>query len=351
LRRRPAAALSFCRKGGHPQHETAREGETMSMLSRRQALVGVGLLAAPALAQEAPWPNRPVTILVPWGPGGSTDAFARVLAQRLSSDLGQTVLVENRVGANGTIGLAHAARQKPDGYTVVVAPNSTYAIAPWIYNLGFDVAQAFDGVGLLMSMPIFVMVGRQSPAKSLAEFVAMAKQPNQNLTFANPGTGSTTHMAYEMLGRQGGFAVADIGYRGGGPAIQAVVAGEASLLFMPASAVMGLLASGDLRPLGVATAQRSPLTPAVPTIAEQGYPGFEVVEHIAMLAPVGTPKPILEKLNTAARQAMNTPEMKPKWDQMVVTPEDMPLDRWPAYLAAESGKWQTFVKTLNIKVQ
>jgi len=321
------------------------------MLSRRNVLVGASLLATPALAQEAPWPNRPVTILVPWGPGGSTDAFARVLAQRLSADLGQTFLVENRVGANGTIGLAHAARQKPDGYTVVVSPNSTYAIAPWIYNLGFEVAQAFDGIGLVMSMPIFMMVGRQSPAKSLAEFVDMAKKPNNKLTFANPGTGSTVHMAFEMLAKQSGFTVDDIGYRGGGPAIQAVVGGEASLLFMPASAVMGLLASGDLRPLGVATAKRSPLAPAVPTIAEQGYPGFEVVEHIAMLSPAGTPRPILEKLNAAARSAMNAPDMKAKWDQMVVTPEDMPLDGWPAYLAAESGKWQSFVKTLNIKVQ
>jgi tripartite-type tricarboxylate transporter receptor subunit TctC len=323
----------------------------MPKFSRRQALLGAGLITAPALAQEAAWPNRPVTILVPWGPGGSTDAFARVLAQRLSADLGQSFVVENRVGANGTIGLAHAARQRPDGYTVVVSPNSTYAIAPWIYPLGFEVGKAFDGVGLLMSMPIFMMVGRQSPAKSLADFVAMAKQPNQTLTFANAGTGSTTHMAYEMLARQAGFTLADIGYRGGGPAIQAVVAGEASMLFMPAAAVMGLLASGDLRALGVASAQRSPLAPAVPTIAEQGYPGFEVVEHIAMLAPAGTPQPILAKVNAACRAAMNAPDMKAKWDQMAVAPEDMPLAAWPAYLTAESGKWERFVKTLNIKVQ
>lgn len=328
----------------------------------RRALLGAaaGLLAAPAVHGQtgpaagpasAPWPNRPVTILVPWGPGGSTDAFARVLAQRLQADLKQTVLVENRVGANGTIGLAYAARQAPDGYTVVVSPNSTYAIAPWIYNLGFEVEKAFDGIGLLMSMPMFMMVGRHSPAKTLADFVAAAKKPNNNLTFANPGIGATTHIAHELLQRMAGFEIADIGYRGGGPAIQAVVAGEASMLFMPASAVMGLLASGDLRALGVATAQRTPLAPDVPTIAEQGYPGFEVVEHIAMLAPAGVPKPTLERINAAARAAMNAPDMKAKWDSMVITPEDMPLAAWNPYLAAESGKWEKFVKTLNIKVQ
>src|SRR4051794_19981679 len=206
-------------------------------IDRRALLATVAaLVAAPAIgrAQEAPWPNRPVTILVPWGPGGSTDAFARVLAQRLSTDLNQTFLIENKVGANGTIGLAAAARAKPDGYTLVVSPNSTYAIAPWIYNMGFDVDKAFDGVGLVMSMPIFMMVGRASPAKSLADFIAMAKKPSNNLTFANPGVGATTHMANELLLKRAGIEVADIGYRGGGPAIQAVVAGEASMLFMPA---------------------------------------------------------------------------------------------------------------------
>jgi tripartite-type tricarboxylate transporter receptor subunit TctC len=179
----------------------------------------------------------------------------------------------------------------------------------------------------------------------------MAKQPNHALTFANPGIGATTHMANELLMRMAGIEIADIGYRGGGPAIQAVVAGEASMLFMPAAAVMGLLASGDLRALGVAAARRSPLAPDVPTIAEQGFPGFEVVEHISMLAPAGTPRPILEKANAACRAAMTAPDMKPKWDSMVVTPEVQPLAAWPAYLAAESGKWQAFVKTLNIKVQ
>lgn len=322
-------------------------------LNRRALLGAAGLLAAPGLlsAQEAPWPNRPVTILVPWGPGGSTDAFARVLAQRLQADTKQTFLVENRVGANGTIGLAHAARQAPDGYSLVVSPNSTYAIAPWIYNLGFEVDKAFDGIGLLMSMPMFMMVGRQSPARTVADFVAAAKRPNNNLTFANPGIGATTHMAHESLQKAAGFQITDVGYRGGGPAIQAVVAGEASMLFMPASAVMGLLASGDLRALAVASSKRSPLAPDIPTVAEQGYPGFEVVEHIAMLAPAGVPKPVLERINAAARAAMNAPDMKPRWDQMAITPEDMPLAGWGPYLAAESGKWRALVRTLDIKVQ
>jgi len=325
------------------------------MTVNRRTLLGgaAALLAAPGrlAAQEAPWPNRPVTILVPWGPGGSTDAFARVLAQRLTADLNQTFLVENRVGANGTIGLGVAARARPDGYTLVISPNSTYAIAPHIYNLGYEVERAFVGVGLVMSMPIFMMVGRASPARSLADFLAMARRPNHGLTFANPGVGATTHMANELLMQQAKIELADIGYRGGGPAIQAVVAGEASMLFMPASAVMGLLASGDLRALGVATLQRTPLAPEVPTIAEQGFPGFEVVEHIAMLAPAGTPPAIVERANAACRAAMMAPDMKARWDAMVVTPEARPAGEWTGYLAAESGKWRALVRTLNITVQ
>jgi tripartite-type tricarboxylate transporter receptor subunit TctC len=325
----------------------------MTIHRRTMIAAAAGLLATPATAraQEGPWPSRPVTLLVPWGPGGSTDAIARVLAQRLSTDLGQPFVVENRVGANGTIGLGLAARAKPDGYTLVISPNSTYAIAPHIYALGYEVERAFAGVGLVMSMPIFMMVGRQNPARSLADFLAAARRPNHGMTFANPGVGATTHMANELLMKEARIELADIGYRGGGPAIQAVVAGEATMLFMPASAVMGLLANGDLRALGVATLQRTPLAPEVPTIAEQGFPGFEVVEHISLLAPAGTPQPVLEKANAACRAALLAPDMKSRWDAMVVTPEARPQAEWAGYLAAESGKWRDLVRTLNIRVQ
>jgi tripartite-type tricarboxylate transporter receptor subunit TctC len=185
----------------------------------------------------------------------------------------------------------------------------------------------------------------------LADFLAAARRPNHGITFANPGVGATTHMANELLMKEAKIEIADIGYRGGGPAIQAVVAGEATMLFMPASAVMGLLANGDLRALGVATLQRTPLAPEVPTIAEQGFPGFEVVEHISLLAPAGTPKAVLEKANAAARAAMLAPDMKPRWDAMVVTPEARPQAEWDGYLATESGKWRDLVRTLNIRVQ
>lgn len=322
--------------------------------TRRALLAGAsGLLAAPAAlrAQEGPYPSRPVTVVVPWSAGGSTDAFARVLTQRLSADLDQSFVVDNRTGANGTIGLASAARAKPDGYTLVVLPNSTYAIAPHLYALGFEVERTFAGVGLLASMPMFMLVGKAVPARSVAEYVALAKRPGARLPFANPGIGSTAHLGAEMLFQAAGIEVTDIGYRGGAPAIQGVLAGEAGMLFMPASAVTGFMASGDLRALAVASPRRSPLAPEVPTFAEQGYPEVEVLEHIAMLAPAGTPAPILDRLNAACRATLTAPEVKPRLDQLAVTPEVQPVAAWPAYLSAESGKWARIVRERNIRVQ
>ena len=319
-------------------------------LPRRRLIAASMGLASPALAQDS-FPNRPVNVIVPWGPGGPTDAFARVLSQRLSTDLGQPFLVDNRVGANGTIGMAAAARARPDGHTVVIAPNSTYAVAPHLYQLSYYTERDFVGVGLLVSMPIFMLVHRSAPATTVAEYVALARRPNARLTYANASVGATSHLATEMLLQSAGIEVLEVGYRGGGPAVQAVVAGEAGMVFMPAAAVMGFIHSGELRALGVASAMRSPLAPNVPTFREQGFPDVEIVEHVAMLAPAGTPAAILERLNTASRAALRAPEMQPRLDALAVTAETRPLGEWPAYAAAESARWGAVVRARNIRVQ
>lgn len=321
----------------------------------RRSLFAASLgLAAPGFfsagAQEA-FPSRPVNVLVPWGPGGPTDAFARVLSQRLASDLGQPFLVDNRVGANGTIGMGVAARARPDGYTVVIAPNSTYAVAPHLYQLPYNHERDFVGVGLLVSMPIFMLVHRSSPATTVAEYVALARRPNTRLTYANASVGATSHLATEMLLQSANIEVLEVNYRGGGPAVQAVVAGEAGMLFMPAAAVMGFIRSGELRALGVASAARSPLAPDVPSFREQGFPDVEIVEHVAMLAPAGTPPAILERLNAASRAALRAPDLQPRLDALAVTAETRPLAEWSGYAAAESAKWREVVRARNIRIQ
>jgi tripartite-type tricarboxylate transporter receptor subunit TctC len=327
-----------------------------------QGLVGAGLLGAsgrPALAQgTAPagaaaeaYPARPVTMLIPWGAGGSTDAFGRILAAHLQQVLGQPFPVDNRVGANGTIGMAVAARARPDGYTVIVSPNSTYAIAPLIYQTPYDAERAFQGVGLLASMPIFAMVNRNFPARTLEEFVAAAKRPGARLTYANPGVGATTHLAIEWFLQMSGAPVEEVGYRGGAPAIQAVLQNEASMVLMPASAVLGYINAGDLRALAVTTKERTPLAPTVPTFQELGYQGYEVVEHLAMLVPAGTPDPIIRRLNDACRTALTAPEFREKFASLAVTPTVGTPEEWGPYLAAETAKWRELVKARNIKVQ
>lgn len=327
----------------------------MQAITRRGlggGLAGLGLLAAAGAAtQEAPWPNRPVTLLIPWGAGGSTDAFGRILAQHLQQILGQPFPVDNRVGANGTIGMAVAARARPDGYTVILSPNSTYAIAPLIYQTPYDAERAFVGVGLLASMPIFLMVNRTFPARTLPEFVEQAGRPGARLTYANAGVGATTHLAIEWFLQLSGAPVLEVGYRGGAPAIQAVLANEASMVAMPASAVLPHLQSGDLRALAVTTAQRTPLAAEVPTMRELGFAGYEVVEHLALLAPAGTPPEILRRLNEASRVALTAPEFRDRFASLAVTPAVGTPEEWPAYLAAETATWRELVRARNIRVQ
>jgi tripartite-type tricarboxylate transporter receptor subunit TctC len=325
------------------------------MLTRRAfTTTSLALAAAPAARAQGTagnWPERPVTVVVPWPAGGPTDAFARLLSQRLSSDLGRPFVVDNRGGANGTIGMAGAARARPDGYTVVIAPNSTYAVAPHLYQVPYEQERAFVGVGLLVSSPIFMLVPRNSPVTTVADYVAVAKRPGSRLTYANAGVGATTHLATEMLLRAAEIEVTEVGYRGGGPAVQAVLAGEAGMLFQPAAAVMSFIQSGEFRALAATTRERSPLAPDVPTFVELGFPGFEVVEHVAMLAPAGTPEPVLQRLNAACVAALRAPDMQPRLQQMAVTPEAQPLEAWPAYFRAESDKWRDFVRARNIRVQ
>lgn len=315
------------------------------------ATLAPAILTRPALGQEGDYPNRPVAMIVPWPAGGPTDTFARVLATRLSQDLGRPFVVDNRGGANGTIGMAAAARARPDGYTVVLAPNSTYAVAPHLYQTPYNQERDFVGVGLLASSPLFMLVPRSSPVRSVADYVALAKAPGARKVYANAGVGATSHLATELLLQMAGLEVADVVYRGGGPAIQGVLAGDADMLFMPGAAVVSFMASGDLRALANTMSVRSPHAPDVPTFAELGFPGFEVVEHLALMAPTGTPEPILRRLNAACAAALGAPELKPRLDVLTVTPDVRPPGEWPAYFAAENAKWRDFVRARNIRVQ
>ena len=310
-----------------------------------------GLRGAGGAAAQESWPARPVTVVVPWGPGGSTDTFARLLAARLATDFGKPFPIDNRFGANGTIGFASVARARPDGYTMMVATVSTYAMAPHLLQLPYDNATAFAGVGRLAQMPMFMVVSKSSPIRTLADYVAQAKRNPGRETYANSGAGSSTHLATEMFLQQAGIQVTEVGYRGGGPATQAVITGEAGTVFVVSSGAMPFLQSGDLRALAVTTRERTPLAPDVPTFAELGFPDYEVVEDLAMLAPAGTPAPILERLNAACAAAMRAPDVAERLTALAVTPTVSPASEWPAYLAAENAKWRDLIRSREIRIQ
>ncbi len=325
----------------------------MTRITRRPILAGLAALAAPGAlrAQEGDWPSRPVTIVVPWPPGGPTDVFSRVLAQRLSEDLGRPFIVENRGGAAGTIGMAAGARARPDGYTLVITPNSTFAIAQHLYPVQYDQERDFVGVSLLVSSPLFILVRGDSPFRTLEAYLAAARQPNQRMTHAISGVGATSQLAIELMKQMANVEIQDVAYRGGGPALQAVLSGETGMLAMPAAAAMPQLQSGALRALAATTRTRSPFAPEVPTFEELGFAGFEVVEHVAMFAPAATPVALLRRINAATTAALRAPDMQERWRSMALTVEAQPLEAWPAYFRAESDKWRDFIRVRGIRVQ
>lgn len=329
------------------------------MFSRRQfgtAALGLPMLnlfrpgAARAQA-EATFPERSVTLVVPWAAGGSTDAVARILAARLSQDTGRPFVVDNRAGANGTIGFASVARAKPDGYTLLVGTISTYAMAPHLYQLPYDNDRAFAGIGLIAAQPMILVVPKSSPARTLAEFVALAKRPGSNMTYANSGTGSSTHLATELFLQAAGLTLNDVGYRAGAQAVQGTLQGEVSMVIQAASGLLPLIQSGELRPLAISSRTRSPVAPDIPTFREQGFPDYEAVEHIALLAPAETPRAVITRMNALTQAAMAAPETRERLAALAVTPETQSPEEWPAYNAAENAKWREVIQSRGIKVQ
>ena len=323
------------------------------MLTRRAfATTSLALAAASAVRAQNTGnrPERPVTVVVPWPAGGPTDAFARLLSQRLSTDLGHPFVVDNRGGANGTIGMTSAARARPDGYTAVITPNSTYAVAPHLYQVPYDRNSAFARVGLLVSSPLFMLVPRNSPVRTVAEYVELAKRPGSKLDYANAGVGATSHLATEMFLQTAGIEVTEVGYRGSGPAIQAVLAGEAGMLFMPAAAVMSYIQSGDLRPLAATTRERSPLAPEVPTLQES-FPDAEgaLETIIAVLGPAGMPAATVARLDEAIRAALTRPALQERFSALSTAVLPLTASALAARIRADNARWEALIRQAGIE--
>lgn len=283
--------------------------------TRRRHLFGlVGMLAASgalsASAQPAPFPSRPIRLIVPHAPGGNSDTFGRILALKLGERINQQVVVENRPGAGGTLGSALVAKSAPDGYTLVVADNGTHAIAPTLYGtkLSYDVFKDFTPVMLAATFPTVIVIHPSVPASNAKEFVALAKSQPGKFTYSSAGTGNGSHLVLEMFRTAaGGLEMVHVPYKGGAPAVQALLAGEVQLTAVSGNTALPHIQAGKVRAIGVAGTGRSPALPDVPTFIESGIL-FEGGSWLAIMGPAGIPDDVTSKLNREIADTLRQPE-------------------------------------------
>src|SRR5712692_237831 len=309
---------------------------------------GLGALAAPAWAQS--YPSRPITLVVPFPPGGSATIIARIIADKLGDALGQQIVVDNRGGAGGSIAARQVAKSAPDGYTILLAFTGTLAVSPTIFpNVGYDPRKDFSGIGLIGMAPSVFAVHPSVPAQSVADLIKIAKASPGKIQYGSPGIGTTNHLAGELLASMAGIRIAHIPYKGTGPAVNDLLGGHISMMFVPIPAAHGNVSAGTLRALGVTSLRRSRLLPDVPTVAESGLPGFEVVQRSTLVAPAGTPRMIVERLNKELNAVLATDEVRKRLALEGAEPIPGPPEEYAADIDREETRWSKLVNAIGLK--
>jgi tripartite-type tricarboxylate transporter receptor subunit TctC len=304
-------------------------------------------LALPAWAQET-YPSRPVRFILPFPPGGPTDILGRLISERLTAQLGQPVVTENRGGAGGNVGAEAAAKSAPDGYTIVlVAPS--LAISPTLYaKLNYDPVKDLAPISLVATVPN-VVVTQTAHAATLRDFIAAAKAKPGGMNFGSGGSGTSNHLAGELFNILTGAKLTHVPYKGVNLAMQDVIAGRIDFVVIGVPAAAPHVKSGKLRALAVIAPQRLPALPEVPTVAEAGLPGFEVTTWYGVLAPAGTPRLIIARLNAELVKAMHSPEMKERLAGIGTDPVTSTPEEFAAYIQAEIGKWGDVIRRANLR--
>jgi tripartite-type tricarboxylate transporter receptor subunit TctC len=317
----------------------------------RAACAALAAIAFAAHAQ-APYPNRPLRIVVPFPAGGTTDIIARAVAQKLTEATGQPVVVDNRPGAGGNIGAELVAKSAPDGYTLLMGTVGTHAINPNIYaKMPYDHVRDFAPVILVAGVPNVLEINPSVPVNSVQELIAYAKANPGKLSFASSGNGTSIHLSAELFKTMTGVQMAHIPYKGSAPALADLVGGQVQLMFDNLPSSLALIKAGKLKPLAVTSAQRSAALPDVPTVAESGLPGFEASSWFGLLAPAGTPKDVVAKLNGEVAKWLATPEAKEKLaSQGAIVSTGLTPDDFTRHIAAETVKWQKVVKDSGAKI-
>jgi tripartite-type tricarboxylate transporter receptor subunit TctC len=318
-------------------------------LVRRAAALALALPTAWAAAQG--FPTKPVTIVVPFPPGGALDIVARGLAEQMRTDLGQQVLVDNRAGAGGTVGSGHVARAAPDGYTILLGSVATHAIAPGLYpKLPYDPIADFAPITQLTSSPLVLTASPQLKAASVTELVALAKAQPGKINYASTGNGTAVHIAGEAFRKAAGIDVLHVPYKGGAQATTALLAGESGYMLANPQLVMAFIQGDKLRALAVTGPARIEALPSVPTLKEAGVPGVDITTWFGLWAPKGTPQPVIDRLNASARKALASAEVKRQLAAQGDGPVGSSAADFAAFVRAEHGYWVGFVKSAGIKV-
>ncbi|GAB3649803.1 Bug family tripartite tricarboxylate transporter substrate binding protein [Ramlibacter alkalitolerans] len=321
-------------------------------LSRRSVLAAATVLACGAGGAFAqPFPGKPIRLLVGFPPGGGVDIIARAISQRLGERLGQPVIVENRPGAGGNIAAEMVARAAPDGSTLLVSAVSSLAISASLYkNPRYDLLKDFTPVAVVASVPNVLVVNPAVKARNVAELIALAKANPGRINFGSAGNGTTVHFAGELFKSMADIDIVHVPYKGAAPAMSDLLAGQVQIMFDFLSAANAHIRSGKLVALGVTGAKRSPLLPNVPTIAEAGLPGYEVLGAFGVMAPAGTPPEIVQRLNHDIRDVVKLPDVRERLVSSAATPEYETPEEFAATLKAEVAKWARIVARTGVQL-
>lgn len=325
--------------------------------SRRNLLTTAALAALLPLAAQAQdatsaWPDKPIRFVVPYTPGGGTDAVTRHIAEKITLDTKWAFIVDNKPGGGGNIGLDMVAKSRPDGYTLGMGQTANLAINPAaLAKMPFDPVKDLIPVALVAEVPTVLVVRADSPWTSLADMVKAAKSRPGQVTQALAGTGTVGHLAGEMLAKKAGFKVLNVPYKGAAPAITDLLGGQTDYMFATPQAVLGMLAGGKLRALAITSAKRVAVLPKVPTVAEQGYKGFEAVDWKVIVAPAGTPADIVKRLNAATAKALTQPALLAKLAEEGSSPMSGSPEDAARYLKAEQAEWGALIREAGIKFE
>jgi tripartite-type tricarboxylate transporter receptor subunit TctC len=311
----------------------------------RRLLLAFALATAATTAPAQDYPTHPIMLIIPTAVGGGNDTLGRIMADRMSPMLGQQIVAENRGGAGGTLATKALAQAAPDGYTLGISNSGTMGMGPSLYpNAGYDPRKDFAPIGAIAAAPVVLVINKDVPARSVAELIALAKKQPGQLTFGSGGAGSPAHLVGEMFASMAGIKLTHVPFRGLGPAMNDLLGGHITMIFSAVSTAMGNIRAGTIRPLATTGAARHKDFPDLPTMAEAGLPDFVAEQRYGMLAPAGTPRPIVLKLNAALREALNAPEVKTQIANEGAVPQPGPPEAYAADIDREEAKWSKVIR-------